>query len=153
MDLAQMKFVMEELSLCIKSCTEQGRFKTYFIKQRILSYDGNRKPVLSYMEAEDISNIFRGDLIWARFSVKTDKNSCTRAYLSKGKKKEYADILSEREQEVLRLVAEQKNSHEISEILGISKNTVERHRKNMIARTGVVDMTSLLYVSRLCQLI
>jgi len=52
----------------------------------------------------------------------------------------------------LHLVIEQKNNTEISELLELSKNTVERHRKNMIARLGVIDMTALIHICKLCQL-
>ena len=83
--------------------------------------------------------------------AKTDNTTISRAYFQEGKKKEYADILSVREIEILRLIIEKKDNMTISETLGISKNTVERHRKNMIARLGVTDMTALIHVCQLCQ--
>lgn len=43
-------------------------------------------------------------------------------------------ILSNREKEILQLIAEGKTSKEISEILFISKYTVDTHRKNMIRK-------------------
>ena len=62
-------------------------------------------------------------------------------------------MLSKRELEILKLIADHKSSLEISEILGIAKNTVERHRKNMISRTGVVDMTALIYICQLSDIL
>lgn len=43
-------------------------------------------------------------------------------------------ILSRREREVLRLVDQGKKSYEIAELLAISKNTVNRHRQEILAK-------------------
>lgn len=137
----------------VKMKDKQGNLKTFFIKQKMLSFTKNNKPLLSFMEIEEITTIFKGDFVWARMTAHYEQETFFRAFFSKGAKKEYADLLSEREMEILQLVVEHKNNIEISELLGISKNTVERHRKNMIARAGVVDMTALIYVCRLCQLL
>ncbi|APA93699.1 response regulator transcription factor [Myroides odoratimimus] len=52
-------------------------------------------------------------------------------------KKKYQDIeLTQREKEVLALLAEEMTSKEISEKLFISVNTVETHRKNILLKTG-----------------
>lgn len=48
-------------------------------------------------------------------------------------------ILSNREKEILSLIANGKTSKEISEILFIAKTTVDTHRKNMIRK---LDLTS-----------
>lgn len=48
-------------------------------------------------------------------------------------------ILSNREQEILNLIANGKTSKEISEILFIAKTTVDTHRKNMIKK---LDLSS-----------
>jgi len=47
------------------------------------------------------------------------------------------DILSDREKEVLHLIRRGKLSKEISEILSISINTVNRHRQNILERLRV----------------
>jgi len=137
----------------VKMKSKQGELKTFFIKQKILNFTKNNKPLLSFMEIEEITTIFKGDFVWSRMTAEYEQKTYARAFFSKGNKKEYADLISEREMEILQLVAQHKNSTEIGEILEISKNTVERHRKNMIARAGVVDMTGLIYICRLCQLI
>lgn len=52
-------------------------------------------------------------------------------------KKKYKNItLSPREKEVLKWLAEELTSKEISEKLFISVNTVETHRKNILLKTG-----------------
>jgi len=52
------------------------------------------------------------------------------------KQKESTDILSDREREVLKLIAEELTSEEIAERLFISKRTVDNHRTNMLEKTG-----------------
>ena len=57
---------------------------------------------------------------------------------------EYADeALSEREKEVLVLVAKGYMSKEIADMLHISMNTVNTHRKNINAKTGIKSIAGL----------
>lgn len=51
--------------------------------------------------------------------------------------------LTPREIDVLRLIAQQYNSKEISKLLHISVNTVETHRKNLIQKLGVKNVVGL----------
>ncbi len=52
------------------------------------------------------------------------------------RQKENTGILSDREREVLKLIAEELTSEEIAERLFISKRTVDNHRTNMLEKTG-----------------
>lgn len=55
-----------------------------------------------------------------------------------------ADLLTDREQQVVKLVAEGHTSDEIARTLFISPRTVERHRENVLAKLGLrnrVDLT------------
>lgn len=54
------------------------------------------------------------------------------------------DNISYRERQVLRLLAEGKASKEIGIILGISKETVDRHRKNMLHKKGLANTGELV---------
>jgi len=137
----------------VKTKDKQGKLRTFFVKQKMLSFNKKNKLLLSFLEVEEITAIFKGDFIWARLTANCENQDYTRVFFSEGKKKESADLLSEREMEILQLIGQDKNSKEIGETLGIAKNTVEKHRKNMIARVGATDMTGLIYICRLCQLI
>jgi len=130
-----------------------GKWRTFFIKQKMLSLIKNNKVSLSFLEMEEITALYKADFVWSRIINTTDETFYRRVYFSSGSKKEYADLLSERELEILQLIVQKKNSKEISEALSISPNTVSRHRKNMIAKVGVTDMTALIYLCRLCQII
>lgn len=52
--------------------------------------------------------------------------------------------LSKREIEVLRLIAQEKTSTEISDKLFISVNTVETHRKNLFHKLNVTNLAGLI---------
>lgn len=52
--------------------------------------------------------------------------------------------ISEREIDVLKLIAEEYTTNEIAEKLFISKNTVETHRKNLIFKLGAKNVVGLV---------
>jgi DNA-binding NarL/FixJ family response regulator len=53
------------------------------------------------------------------------------------------DVLTPRELEVLKLIAEAHTSKEIAELLVISVKTVERHRANILEKLGMRDRVEL----------
>jgi DNA-binding NarL/FixJ family response regulator len=55
-----------------------------------------------------------------------------------------ASVLSQREQEVIRLVARGLASKEIGAQLGLSTRTVEKHRARILARLGLHDIPTLV---------
>jgi DNA-binding NarL/FixJ family response regulator len=64
--------------------------------------------------------------------------------------KEQSDPLSEREKEVLRLLAEGHSNQEVADILCISRKTVENHRANIVRKTGVQGQVGLTkYAARI----
>jgi DNA-binding NarL/FixJ family response regulator len=52
-------------------------------------------------------------------------------------------VLTPREDEVLKLIAEGRSSREIATILSISVKTVEKHRSSILSRLGMNDRTQL----------
>ena len=52
-------------------------------------------------------------------------------------------VLTPREEEVVKLIAEGSSSKEIAELLTISLKTVERHRANVLSKLGMRDRTEL----------
>jgi DNA-binding NarL/FixJ family response regulator len=64
-----------------------------------------------------------------------------RDYVGRGD--EEFDVLTPRELEVLKLIAEAQTSKQISEALFISVKTVERHRQNILEKLGMRDRVEL----------
>ncbi|MDH4320664.1 MAG: response regulator transcription factor [Desulfobulbaceae bacterium] len=54
------------------------------------------------------------------------------------------DLLSEREQQVFRLVVDGNSTRQIAEILCVSPKTAEKHRSNIIKKLGISDTMSML---------
>ncbi|MBF6455252.1 response regulator [Nocardia cyriacigeorgica] len=54
-----------------------------------------------------------------------------------------ANILTPREEEILKLIAEGHSSREIADTLYISVKTVDRHRANILAKLGLRDRLAL----------
>ena len=55
----------------------------------------------------------------------------------------HAEVLTPREEEIVKLVAEAHTNEEIGELLFISKKTVERHRANILEKLGMRDRVEL----------
>ena len=65
----------------------------------------------------------------------------------KEKKSKQTDVLSkfsEREIEIIKLIAEYKTSKQIAEKLYISKNTVDTHRRNILEKAGLHKTAELI---------
>jgi two-component system response regulator NreC len=54
------------------------------------------------------------------------------------------DPLTDREKEVLQLIAEGKTSREIADILGVSASTVDTHRKKIMDKLSIHDIAGLV---------
>jgi DNA-binding NarL/FixJ family response regulator len=65
-----------------------------------------------------------------------------RRYLAKPSE-DHPDPLTPRELQVIKLIAEGHNNHQIAGALTISEKTVERHRANMLEKLGMRDRVEL----------
>ena len=54
------------------------------------------------------------------------------------------DLLSEREQQVFRLMVEGNSTKKIADILCVSPKTVEKHRANLMKKLGVNDLVAMV---------
>ncbi len=66
-----------------------------------------------------------------------------RSYLERVGDDEPPRVITEREEEVLKLVAEGHSSRDIAAMLHISVKTVERHRANLLQKLGLRDRLEL----------
>jgi DNA-binding NarL/FixJ family response regulator len=68
-----------------------------------------------------------------------------REYLDRARSGEstHGEMLTPREEEIVKLVAEARTNEEIAELLHISKKTVERHRANVLEKLGMRDRVEL----------
>jgi DNA-binding NarL/FixJ family response regulator len=66
-----------------------------------------------------------------------------RSFLDRAEEDEPPRVITEREEEVLKLVAEGHSSRDIAAMLHISVKTVERHRANLLQKLGLRDRLEL----------
>ncbi len=67
-------------------------------------------------------------------------------YLARKKSKPTGgyDLLTEREQQVFRLMVEGGSTKQIAELLCVSPKTVEKHRANLMKKLGINDLVGLI---------
>ncbi|TRX39230.1 response regulator transcription factor [Flavobacterium restrictum] len=83
-------------------------------------------------------------VIQAIREVVNDKTFFDNAIPAKHQDSKKNIILSNREKEILRFIGEGKTSQEISDLLYISKSTVDSHRKNILKKMSIYGKTDLI---------
>ena len=101
--------------------------------------------VLKSAADEDLVGACRAALRGESFLYAGVANTLVRDYLDRMRRGERMPqaVLTQREEEVVKLIAEGHSSKEIASTLVISPKTVERHRANVLAKLGMRDRTEL----------
>jgi two-component system, NarL family, response regulator NreC len=101
--------------------------------------------VLKTKSAEELIQAIRGVCKGEMYLSPGISRVVVQAYVSRADLS--ADPLSDRERQVLQLVAEGKSTKEIATILGISVKTVESHRTNIMDKLNIHDTAGLVRYS------
>jgi DNA-binding CsgD family transcriptional regulator len=111
--------------------------------------DGNMLVMLLIIK--DVGSLVKGSgTWWAEFHI----NGNEKYYFHQNEKKFIkGSILTDREAEVLLLIKEGLDTKEIAERLFLSTHTVDKHRKNMLEKTGAKDISSLIQICLLGNII
>lgn len=101
--------------------------------------------VLKSVADEDLVAACRAAMRGEAFVYPGAMGALVRDYLGRLRRGERvpATVLTPREDEVLKLIAEGSSSREIAEELTISIKTVENHRANILGKLGMRDRTQL----------
>jgi DNA-binding NarL/FixJ family response regulator len=92
----------------------------------------------------DIVDACRAAMRGESFLYPSAITTLVRDYVERGGRgEEQFDVLTPRELEVLKLIAEAHTSKEIAKMLFISIKTVERHRQNILDKLGMRDRVEL----------
>ena len=93
---------------------------------------------------EEIVDAARAAMRGESYLYPSAVTTLVRDYVERGGRgEEQFDILTPRELEVLKLIAEGHTSKEIASMLVISLKTVERHRANILGKLGMRDRVEL----------
>lgn len=114
-----------------------------------LMYDEQGSPLLGMFLIHDCEPFLADGVWWYRYKI----GEQVYHYHAETDQLLQQDIISPRELEILRMVAEGATSKEIAARLYLSVNTVDNHRRNMLKRTGAVDSSALIHVAKICQII
>jgi DNA-binding NarL/FixJ family response regulator len=126
-----------ELRLLILSMYDSEQFLFEALKAGASGY------VLKSSADEDIVEACRRTMRGESFLYPSAVTALVRDYVDRGGETEHFDVLTPRELEVLKLIAEAHTSKEIAEQLFISIKTVERHRQNILDKLGMRDRVEL----------
>jgi DNA-binding NarL/FixJ family response regulator len=99
--------------------------------------------VLKSSADRDIVEACRATMRGESYLYPSAVTSLVRDYVDRGGEDEQFDVLTSRELEVLKLIAEAYSSKEIATELFISIKTVERHRQNILGKLGMRDRVEL----------
>jgi DNA-binding CsgD family transcriptional regulator len=119
---------------------------------RTIGLDKNEKGqcVNLVIEISEITSLMKSDKYWALFSMggEGDSQHEITFFSDQENKKNTHFLISTREMEILKLIANGLSSKEIGKKLFISYETVDKHRKNMVARVGARDTMALVEICR-----
>jgi DNA-binding NarL/FixJ family response regulator len=99
--------------------------------------------VLKSAADRDLVEACRAALRGEPFLYPAVASALVRDHVERAKTHGRDDVLTPRELEILKLIAEAHSSKEIAELLVISPKTVERHRANILEKLGMRDRVQL----------
>jgi two-component system response regulator NreC len=103
---------------------------------------GVRGCVLKTFQAEELIRAIRDVVAGGMYLSAGSSRSVVEAYRSRTALP--PDPLSQRERQVLQLIAEGKRTREIAELLGVSVKTAESHRTHIIKKLGIPQTAGLV---------
>lgn len=125
-----------------------------FSKGSPIHYNEKRNFNYTFNYVQNINHLLKKSFrdYWIRITC-GENNELVHTFHSQDKLHSTKDILSQREKEVLKLIAEDYDTKEIAERLFISVNTVGNHRGKMIDKLGARDTTALVQLAKMAGII
>lgn len=119
-----------------------------------IHYNASRKFSYTFNYVQNIHHLLKRDFChyWIRISH-GENNEYVQTFHSQDKLHSNKDLLSVREKEILKLIADDCDSKEIASQLFISTATVGNHRSNMIEKLGARDTTALVQLAKMAGMI
>jgi DNA-binding CsgD family transcriptional regulator len=132
----------------LKLSHKQGREMRWYMNVIPLEFDASHNPRLILLTIQNITHLIKGDDYWIR-GVFGENEKKVFVYHSNDDRTFEQEIISDREKEVLDYISQGLDTKQIAILMNISPNTVDNHRRNMLARTGTRDTTALIQLCRM----
>ncbi len=127
---------------------KDGRSIRCYIDIIPIEFNAQNNPTVLMMSFQEVSHLVKGEDYCMRGIFGEDDKKIF-VYYSKEDRTIDSEIISEREREVLQYISQGLDTKQIAGELKISTNTVDNHRRNMLARTGTRDTTALIQLCRM----
>ena len=127
---------------------KDGRSMRCYIDIIPIEFNAQNNPTVLMMSFQEVSHLVKGEDYCIRGIFGEDDKKIF-VYYSKEDRTIDSEIISEREREVLQYISQGLDTKQIAVELKISTNTIDNHRRNMLARTGTRDTTALIQLCRM----
>ena len=134
---AELHLQKPELKLLMLSMYDSEQFLYEALRAGASGY------VLKSDADQDIVDACRQTMRGQSFLYPSAVTTLVRDYVQRGSSDEAFELLTPRELQVLKLIAEAHTSKDIARELVISVKTVERHRQNILDKLGMSDRVEL----------
>lgn len=125
-----------------------------FSKGLPLHYNENRQFCYTFNYVQNINHLLKKEFRYYWVRITHGGNSeYVHTFHSQDRLYSNKDLLTMREKEILKLIADDLDSKEIAARLFISTATVGNHRSNMIERIGARDTTALVQIAKMSGMI
>ncbi|MEY4937091.1 MAG: hypothetical protein RIS64_3450 [Bacteroidota bacterium] len=111
------------------------------------AYNADGYPQIALLTIDKINFMMKTDDAWMRVTYGEEHEKAV-VFSSATAEQVRTNILSPRELAVLNCIAQGLDSKTIAEKLYVSVETVVKHRKNMLAKSGLCDTTALIQICR-----
>jgi DNA-binding CsgD family transcriptional regulator len=137
----------------VKIKHKDGHIMRILFRHYPLTLTESSIPKVAVVTLDDITHLMKSDFYWGRIESGKKGERYFRHFVSTDKQNHYTDILTDREKETVRLLAEGKESKEIGKIVYASSHTVDNHRRSMLNKLGVRDTTGLVQICKMIGII
>ena len=130
----KLKLEHPQVKILVLSMHDENEFVRQMLNIGVEGYilkDAGKKVLV-----EAINTIGNGEKYYGK--------KVTEAFLSSFSSKKRSDDLSQREIDIIRLIADEKTTSQIADQLYLSKHTVETHRKNILLKLGLKNSAGLI---------
>jgi DNA-binding CsgD family transcriptional regulator len=134
------------LDYSFKVRTKGGEYLWFLQQMNFIETDEHGYPFLSVLFMINIDHVKSDNYISYTASKKNGEGIFQKVFTQNYVVDEKF-LFSERELEILQLLSEGKSSLEISDLLCISKHTVNTHRQNMLEKTSAKNTIELLKIA------